>query len=466
MHFALRSVAITPDRMRRFPPAALSQDLQVYLATELYSTGGHTAVIADYIAAQPGKKHRILITDFNEQCDREAIATRFAHLPVEIRWGPSTRRVEAMHWVLEEFHRCPGARTFLFNHHIDSASIAAATAASKTTDLYYCHHADHHLALGVHMEGATHIDLSPFSFHHCRDDLGVRENIYIPLTADISAPPSPGYPSLIKTACCGSPTKFNQPYAYSYFELLPSIISASGGSHTHIGFLDDQTLEQITGALEKEKIDPTRFIYVPHTPCLWKALQDHEISLYITSFPITGYKAGIEVMAAGIPVLVHDHYSHEQITCRDMLYPGALTWRTPKELIATLKNLTPELLADHRPRSRAHFDSEHSPARLAEILNSPTLQTSVSVPASRQPFTPDLLRTFLDQRVLRDAANEELTSTVAELKSKLKTEREKLAGNRLKTDKATRRLAALTASLSWRITKPLRSIQKRLSPNK
>ena len=38
-------------------------ELIIYIATQLYITGGHTAVIEDLIKARPEKKHLILITD-------------------------------------------------------------------------------------------------------------------------------------------------------------------------------------------------------------------------------------------------------------------------------------------------------------------------------------------------------------------------------------------------------------------
>src|ERR1700674_5333985 len=39
----------------------------IYVATTLYPTGGHTAVIEEFIQFQPNKKHTILLTDI-EKC--------------------------------------------------------------------------------------------------------------------------------------------------------------------------------------------------------------------------------------------------------------------------------------------------------------------------------------------------------------------------------------------------------------
>ncbi len=447
--------------------------LQVYIATELYLTGGHTAVIEDIIRAQPDRTHRILVTDLNGNTDRAGVAKRFAGLAVEIRWAPAEDRAAAMAWVAKELDHCAGARVFLFNHHFDSAAIAASAGAAKSTDLHYCHHADHHLALGVHLEGATHIDLSPFSFHHCCSDLGIAGNVYLPLTAEIPEgdhTPKPDFSTPLRTACCGSPGKFSAPYAYNYFDLIPKILATTGGTHFHIGGIDAATLAGLQEGLTAHGIPAERFVHIPYTPSLWKTLQEHGITLYLSSFPITGYKAAIEVMGAGIPLLVHDHYALEQVTCRDIVYPGALYWRTPESLCETLSSLTPELLEKHADLSRAHFLAVNDPRHLAPALAAPTLAGHTPVPPPRIPHSPDPLLTFLDQRTCRallvESETAALTGKLRKAEKTLASTRKKLETAREKNTIARTRLTAISTSLSWRITKPLRSLQKRFASKK
>jgi len=45
----------------------VQHNLVVYIVTELYNTGGHSAVIEDLIAYQPSKKHIILATNSLEK---------------------------------------------------------------------------------------------------------------------------------------------------------------------------------------------------------------------------------------------------------------------------------------------------------------------------------------------------------------------------------------------------------------
>ncbi|QLH36530.1 MAG: hypothetical protein HWD61_10660 [Parachlamydiaceae bacterium] len=68
---------------------------------------------------------------------------------------------------------------------------------------------------------------------------------------------------------------------------------------------------------------------------------DHDVDLYIASFPYIGLKSCIEAMGAGIPLITHQNYSSQLLGGSFYSYPEAYSWKTPEELFTFLENLDP-----------------------------------------------------------------------------------------------------------------------------
>lgn len=330
----------------------------VYIATQLYTAGGHTAIIEDYIRSQPQLEHHILLTDIYDAGEEEAIKQRFAGLPVQLHWSPEKMLFEKFVWLKTQWLQLNPAKVFLFNHHADVVIIAAATP-DMPGELYYYHHIDYLLGLGKQLAHAVHIDIHPLAYSYCRQ-YNTKNNVYDPLSCpDLGVreidPSHFKQDSVLHTASSGGQGKFLAPYRYSYIKLIPEILQATHGTHTHIGFLDEEVLEEIYRGLAEKNIEANRFIYIRHTKSVWKLLQEKNIDLFITSFPIGGARTAIEAMGAGIPLLLHENDKSAFLSEKSLIYPEVLTWQTPEILLKILETMTPEQLAMHAHLGRKHY---------------------------------------------------------------------------------------------------------------
>ncbi|MBN3906212.1 MAG: glycosyltransferase [Nostoc sp. NMS1] len=370
----------------------------IYIATELYKTGGHTAVLEDLIKAQPHRKHIILITDIFNTVNREIILSRFASLNVQIEWAPQSTLLDKLFWLQSQLIERQLSQVFLFNHWQDAVAIAAVQP-HLAQELIFYHHCDHQLCLGLYLSHAKHIDPHAFGFYNCRHNLGVANTRYIPLIVEDLGTRSPELPFIangkLRTCSSGSGNKFEQIYPYSYIEEVPRILDVTQGVHIHIGELSHYSLERIRQGLEQRGITQESFIYIPWVKSLWWTISEQKIDVYLNSFPLGGGRASIEVMGSGTPFIGHQNYNSRVLSGIDIVYPEAYFWQKPEELYSYLQALTPEILAEQAAYSRRHYELYHTPKVLQQCLQDFNSEEGL-FPLPLRDYVTDGLQNFLD----------------------------------------------------------------------
>ena len=374
---------------------------QLYVATEIYLTGGHTRVLEDYIAAQPGRPHQVLLTNLHARPPCPETLKRFEAVGASVEWPDEPGLVHAAQWVAAHLARHPPARVFMFVHHEDAAAWAGCLRA-RPEQLYLCHHADHHLALGLYLPGVRSIELTSFSFHHSRDVLGLANPIHIPLISrEIAARPagdftaSPGEAAFV-TCSSGNPGKFRGDYRHTYPNIITERLARFGGRHVHIGGLDEVGMAELISACSKLRVDPARFERVGHVPDLGAAMGLNRVSVYLSSFPIVGGRAAIEVMASGTPIIGHHHHWSEFLGGECLLPTEAPAWRSPADLWEILGAMTPARQVQLGLIGRRHWEQNHRP----EILNRCLAGEVSGIPARprNRAAIPDALDDFFARR--------------------------------------------------------------------
>lgn len=376
----------------------INNNLVIYIATKLYATGGHTAVIEDFINSQPDKQHLILLTDLLDCAEWDIIINRFKNSPVKIKRAPAGTMIKKLQWLMQEISLANAQKTFLFNHQFDAVAIAAVQP-NLINDLIFYHHSDYQLTLGIHLKHAVHIDLHNQALFNCRDKLGVKNALFWPLTVkDLGARATDSFilnkPHLT-TCTSGSLNKFNIPYAYDYKELIPEIINATHGTHVHIGNISPNYLRKIRSNLIKHQIEPVRFIHIPWVKSVWQSVIEQRIDLYICSFPYGGGKTAVEIMGSGTPMIVHDNYA-VPIGGGHIVYPEAFQWRHSAELINYLKNIQQADLKKHSILSRQHYEKFHQDSFIKEQLIKPASLMHGMDPEPLPQFNRDELQSALD----------------------------------------------------------------------
>lgn len=380
----------------------------LFLVTELYAIGGHSGVIEDLIDSygKASEKSTILFTDTFGTLNRKLVQQRYGH-KAELLFKPNGwSHSQTVMWIHDQVQQLKPAKTFLFNHMDDAIAVAAAQP-NLPTELYFFHHCDHTFTLGLHLDHCRHLDFRQSGFWNCRQQLGKPGNRYIPLTSsNHSLRSSAGFLKDGKPVTCtsGSPAKFSQPYEYSLAELIPQILSATGGQHIHIGQLDSQTIRKTLSLMEESGIKPERWIRIPYVESLSATLRERQVDIYLDSFAICGCKAVVEAMGAGIPVIVHKNYRSRLLSNVDLIYPEAFAWSAPSELVAKLPQYTKAQLELESNAAYTHFSKHHHPEVLSnhcEALAHPEETPHYSL----QPYPNDDARAFVDELELVNERN-------------------------------------------------------------
>lgn len=396
-----RQSAVIPDK-------AIDQDQAVFLVTAVADLGGHTRVLLDLARADPGKKITVLVSNvmhgLTEQTVKEVLRKLDPFVQVEL--SPHTEMDNTLQWLQDRLRLLRPARTYILQHPFDS-TVVAAVQPELVDKLFYYHNCDHNLALGVHIPHAIHVDFNGKGYHHCQTILGVRNNVYWPLVAD--APTSRTRAQFmasgkITTATSGGLPKFDKsylleqvPYRYNYVALLPRIMKASGGEHHHIGPLPYHVLTAINEQLKCNGIATEKFVHTPWVEDVASELVRRDVDLYVGSFPLGGGRATIEVMGAGIPLLLHENYVSVFFTDIAEVYPEALKWRDAEELVSVISGITRDLLLDHSLRARAFYETRHQPIHLKNALRE-TLMGNPPPPPPAPEYSPNTLQRYLDIR--------------------------------------------------------------------
>jgi len=164
--------------------------------------------------------------------------------------------------------------------------------------------------------------------------------------------------------------------------VIPKLLKATGGRHVHIGKLSASGLSRLRRGLAREGISPDRLLYLPWTGSVWKSLHEHEIDLYVASFPYGGGLTLVEAMGAGVPVALHNHIFSRVLSCVDLAYPEAFIWRQPEELLQRCANVTSNELQRESELARRHYERFHSADFLQRYLNEPDAPPLTPPPAS------------------------------------------------------------------------------------
>ncbi|MBT8552482.1 hypothetical protein G6683_01860 [Polynucleobacter paneuropaeus] len=362
----------------------------IYLVSCLHASGGHSRLVLDFIRAQPGKDHLILSTGVGGRVDKEFLAQLNAVDPnARFISAPRGNLLSRLTWLQNMLLSHAPEHVHLLNHHQDSVAVAAIVPELGFKGSFH-HHGDHHFSLGVFLEHLTHVDFHPMGYHFCRKTLGVN-NTYLPLTFKVQKPDfaAAGEENSWKltTATVARSNKVEIPYHVNYADVVPKILKATGGKHVHIGKLSQWTLWKIRRGMRELGVPSDRLVYIDHSSSVWKSMQDNCVDIYISSFPYGAGLTLVEVMGAGIPVIMHHHINSRVLSGLELAYPEAFFWKYSEELISHLVNLDRSSVEFERLLSRRHYEKFHRPEILSNYFSNP-FSFKVEVPSLSEKFIP------------------------------------------------------------------------------
>lgn len=404
----------------------------LYIASELYKYGGHTAVIEDFIHIQPNKHHVILINFIVSDELKKNIINRFNKYKVTIIWSYHANLFDRLLWLQKTIIELNPERIYLFNHHHDAVAIAACNSYI-VNNLYYYHHCDHNIALGIHLPHAVHIDPHSFGYFNCRKNLNVTNNVFWPLAIPEQNKIHDGTffkQKTLITCSSGSQNKFLSAYYYSYQNIIVEILKITQGKHIHIGILSSEYLKNIYKNLESNNISRNHFIYVPHVTSLWLAAIEYEIDLYLVSFPLGGGRACIEMMGAGIPLVFHKNNRSDLLNGLFLAYEEAFFWEQPEELYSYLKRINTAVLKKDSLKAKKHYEKNYKIMILKNLIEDSYWKYSTHPISTKPNLDYDIIQIILDYENKINALSQKIFiyeeqlktySTVAKIKKLIKT---------------------------------------------
>lgn len=341
----------------------------VYIASEIYPAGGHTAVIGDFVTASRRRRAWLLLTDYRN-CGIEPQAATLFRTKIgnrRVRVAPHGSQSAKLRWLITMLQELAPERVFLFQHPDDAVAVAAAQQ-QLAGQVYLVHHVDFMPCIGSASSDFTHIDVTPFRLSTCSRRLAPRKPLFLPLCVDDRPlPQRPTCDPPLRTATSGHAGKFALTGRYHYPDVIARLIEATGITHFHIGPLSDEYKHDIRRRFSRPSMFERHFRHVPHVSSLMQAMDDLQVHVYINSFPHRGARASVEVMCSGTPAIWHAqdaswfHDTH-------MKYDQAAVWRHPQELIRLIQRATPPWLAVQAEAARRWYETHHHPSILARCL--------------------------------------------------------------------------------------------------
>jgi glycosyltransferase involved in cell wall biosynthesis len=471
----------------------------VILVSELSRAGGHNELIKDIIRLKLfAAPIRILQTDCFDRVNAEVSAVFSESTGAQVLELGATDAEGKFSALIRRVREASPQNLLLLGHNQDALTISTAFASKAVMpflNVVYVHHGDHHLSLGAATNEFVHVDPHNIGYFHCKEELGHPCNHYWPLTVNIASKSSRQVAFLeagrLITCSSGRPEKFESgSYRFDYFELIPLILRNSGGTHVHIGELTPERLDGIRQELLKTGIDPSRFVHIPWVNSVSRALVDHQVDLYISSFPLGGGKATLEAMASGIPLLMHQSYRSRFHGGVDIAYSGAFVWRTEEELLEIIRGIDADTLSAHSALALRHYERFHSDDALVASCNFDVPQDEAVIPPLRD-YKEDPLQCFLDDARAATADREwregrieaqraelqlyenqsqdlldqlsrmtakviDLGATQVDLEGKMTALEGRLHAREVEVSNLSGEIQALRSSTSWKITKPIR----------
>lgn len=349
----------------------------LFLATQIYKDGGHTGLLGDMaraLAAEPGRpapSARLLVTNTHGHHPRApgpAHLDRLGPLAGEMAVLRNGTPAEKLGELLGTVRALRPRRIFLFHHPDDALPVIAAAAADGPERIVVVHHADAVPSLGLHVPGSILIDLNPTAAAFSRA-WGLSPAL-LPMTAPDPGPRPRGFLARGRpvTATCARSPKLRSDDPVRYTAMVPELLAATAGWHVHIGTLDDDLLAEIRRGLAERGLAPDRLIYHPHAPSLARALHEHDVDVYVSSYPIDGARTHVEVAAAGLPFLAHVPPGKRSLA-GGFPMEGRMEWTGWEDLRGRLREITGAgFLEAMSVRSRASYRRLHHPAVFAEHL--------------------------------------------------------------------------------------------------
>jgi hypothetical protein len=353
------------------PGWAPGSGLQLIIGSQFFAVGGHSRVAKNFAELAP--RNVVIVTDpFDQQTPEEKREMQAFFAPLPVLFLPQGDLAFKADFLRTLILQLRPDYTSVFNHHVDPIPVVATAAAPVPRRIFY-HHCDYRPSLGASLADFAHIDINAEGGRLCAQHCGPSVRVLDLHDAQVAEPARmphyvPGRP--LNTVSAGSSGKYDfagGSAPLSYPHVAAALLQSGAGAHHHFGKLPDQYLDLVRTLLAHTGIDPARFVYHGNVPSVQRALLAIENPVYVPSFPVGGALMIVEVMSAGVPVLLNmnakptDAYDFMNASHISMMPERHLTFAALADIAPALRAIDADYEGYARA-SNAGFELRHSRA--------------------------------------------------------------------------------------------------------
>ena len=344
------------------------QNVNIIIVSKLHNRGGHTRQVLEFCKYSKDKVY-IISTECNGRSKLEYVNKNKAEFVKIILLNSSQSFIQKCLELRKIVSNLNPSKIFLFNDMADSSAVCSL-ADNNNYNIYYYHHANLYLSLGLSIPGFKVINFSPISYLNFKNNIN-NKNIYIPLSyskRNQFVNDKRNIEDNLNVCMIGSYNKVNIPYDIDYESTVYSLISSVNLTFFHIGKLSPIVVIKLRIKLFFNGISQNRFRYLKNVYDIPLELHRNMIHLVLSSFPIGGALTLIECMSAGVPVAIHDNVYLNQASCKDTVYSKAFVWKDSTELINVCHSLDNQKYNLHSEESYKYYLSMHTGKHLEDFF--------------------------------------------------------------------------------------------------
>ncbi len=287
------------------PPPKSNADVCI-IATNFYTTGGHTRVGQDIARLLPPDQRPLMIMTntgganlrYRDAPSRPGLQTDFRERAFLLLHAPTL--VEKIVELFQMLKAARASRIILLCHPFDVVAIVATWPFRDVVE--FVHHVDHTPALGATLPFSAHVDLTYTCHRACRE-AGLNAVFASMTSAVVDAPPRGRAPGRLRFATCADERKYAGRRRHGWIDYAVAAMRLPGAEFVHIGGASEGMQTEIRQALSAAGLDPARYVFVGQKDSLPAELVASQPDVYLGSYPIGGGKAALEAMLAGVPVI-------------------------------------------------------------------------------------------------------------------------------------------------------------------
>lgn len=332
---------------------------------------------------------------------------------VELLLNTDQLLVEKAAWVMWHLARLKPSQV-LVNPARNDVAIAAGLRPEHAPAIHRLAPRDGGFAIGIHSPAVTgFVARRPHDIAALHLLAPGREIVHLPLLAPGALPDAPPPPSTdgsvpLVTATAGQARDgFEAAYDYGLDVVVPALLARGVRRHVHFGDLSDAMVNRIRKALLRRGLPPEGFVHeawpggtaADPAAGLGAALRETGVSVFFQGFPYPETGPVMAALAAGLPVVAHRSYLHPMLLLADLCPEGAPVWATPEELAAILHAISPEWIAAHAERVRAHAAPLASAETVMAVRGADPMQPVApeAIPVLAVPDSRDELRRLMSE---------------------------------------------------------------------